>query len=90
LIKDSKTPIIKHSPHKRPNFDKKRHLEYFDKSKVIILKNSQVVADPFACFGLNFSPFGIKHQNEIIFGLENPIASPKASSKSKKAIRSWR
>jgi hypothetical protein len=27
-----------------------------------------VVADPFACFGLNFSPFGIKHQNGIIFG----------------------
>jgi hypothetical protein len=26
-----------------------------------------VVANPFACFGLNFSPFGIKHQNGIIF-----------------------
>jgi hypothetical protein len=56
LIKDSKTPpfpIIKHFPHKRPTFDKERHLEYFDKTKVLTLlfsnfQNSQVVAYPFA------------------------------------------
>jgi hypothetical protein len=34
------------------------------------------LADPFA-LALNFSPFGIKHQNEITFGPLNIIASPK-------------
>jgi hypothetical protein len=40
MIKSKKLPlfpIIKHSPHKRPNFDSK---SYFDKSKVLLfLKN---------------------------------------------------
>jgi hypothetical protein len=42
-------PIIKHSPHKRPTFDKKRHLEYFDKTKALTLlfQNSQVVAEEY-------------------------------------------
>jgi hypothetical protein len=39
------------------------------------------------CYGLNFSPFGIKHQNGIIFCPFNPIASPKMSIKSKKAMK---
>jgi hypothetical protein len=30
------------------------------------------LADPF-CFGLNFSPFGIKHQNGIILGPLTPL-----------------
>ncbi len=38
------------------------------------------------CFSLNFSPFGIKHQNGIIVGSFNPIASPKSSIKSKKEV----
>jgi hypothetical protein len=51
MIKSKKLPlfpIIKHSPHKRPNFDSK---SYFDKSKVLLYSFSkilQVVADPFA------------------------------------------
>jgi hypothetical protein len=51
MIKSQKLPlfpIIKHSPHKRPNFDSK---SYFDKSKVLLYffsKISQVVADPFS------------------------------------------
>jgi hypothetical protein len=59
-------PIIKDSPHKRPTFDKKRHLEYFDKTKVLTLLFSKFSSG--ICFTLNFSPFGIKHQNGIIFG----------------------
>jgi hypothetical protein len=72
-------PIIKHSPHKR-------HLEYFDKTKALTLlfQNAHVVADPFLALALNFSPFGIKHQNGIIFGPFNLIASPKSSIKSKR------
>jgi hypothetical protein len=32
-----------------------------------------VVADPFVALALNFSPFGIKHQNRIIFGPYTPL-----------------
>jgi hypothetical protein len=64
-------PIIKHSPHKRPTFDNKRQYEYFDKTKTLTLlfsKFSSGSSWSISCFGLNFSPFGIKHQNGIIFG----------------------
>jgi hypothetical protein len=49
--------------------------EYFDKqnSNSTFSKFSQVVADPFVCFGLIFSPFGIKHQNGINFGFLTPL-----------------
>jgi hypothetical protein len=66
--------IIKHSPHKRPTFDKKRHLEYFDKTKVLTLLFSKFSSGSWSiCFGLNFSPFGIKHQNGIIVGPLTPL-----------------
>jgi hypothetical protein len=66
-------PIIKHSPHKRPTFDKKRHLENFDKTKVLTLLFSKFSSGSWSiCFSLNFSPFGIKHQNGIIFVAELP------------------
>jgi hypothetical protein len=47
-------PIIKHSPHKRPTFDKKRHLEYFDKTKVLTLLFSKISSGSWSisCFGL--------------------------------------
>jgi hypothetical protein len=62
-------PIIKHSPHKILTFDKKRHLEHFDTTKVLTLLFSKFSSGSWSiCFGLNFSPFGIKHQNGIIFG----------------------
>jgi hypothetical protein len=41
--------------------------------KFYYFQNSQVVADPFAALALNFSPFGIKHQNRIIFGPLTPL-----------------
>jgi tetrahydromethanopterin S-methyltransferase subunit C len=53
-----------------------------------VFKISQVVADPFIALAFIFSPFGIKHQNGINLGPFNPIASPKSSNKSTKAIRS--
>jgi hypothetical protein len=83
-----KTPpfsIIKNSPHKRLNFA----IRVFwtnQKFQLYCFQNSQVVADPFA-FGLNFSPFGIKHQNEIILGPSTPLPHQKMSIKSKKANR---
>jgi hypothetical protein len=67
MIKSQKLPlfpIIKHSPHNRPNFDSK---SYFAKSKVLLYSFSQVVADPFA-LALFSPPFGIKHQNGINLG----------------------
>jgi hypothetical protein len=45
MIKSQKLPlfpIIKHSPHKRPNFDSK---SYFDKSKVILYSFSKISQD---------------------------------------------
>jgi hypothetical protein len=78
-------PIIKHSPHKRPTFDKRDTLEYFDKTKVLTLLFSKFSGGSWSiCFSLNFSHFGIKHQNGIIFGPINLIASPKLSTKSKR------
>jgi hypothetical protein len=78
LIKDSKPPlfpIIKHSPFKRPTFDKEGQQESFDKPKALFyyFKNSQVVADPFIALALFFSPFGIKHQNGINLGPLTPL-----------------
>jgi hypothetical protein len=67
-------PIIKHSPHKRPTFDKKRHLEYFDNTKALTLLFSKFSSGSWSIFfSLNFSPFGIKHQNGIIFGPLTPL-----------------
>ena len=67
-------PIIKHSPHKRQTFENKRQKEYFDKSKVLILLFSKLSSGSWSiCFSLNFSPFGIKHQNGRTNGLLTPL-----------------
>jgi hypothetical protein len=43
-----------------------------------------------SCFGLNFSPFGIKHQNRRTSWPFNPIASPKQDQKAMRTqIRTW-
>jgi hypothetical protein len=63
-------PIIKIVPRKRTNFCNKRVLI---KHKILThFWNSQVVGWSI-CFGLNFSPFGIKHQNGRTFGLLTPL-----------------
>jgi hypothetical protein len=85
-------PIILNSPPQETKFCSKSIL---DKSKILTLLFSKFSSGSWSiCFGLSFSPFGIKHQNEIIFCPFNPIASPKMSAKSKKAIRArewtWR
>jgi hypothetical protein len=41
------------------------------------------LADPF-CFGLNFSPFGIKHQNGIILGPLTPLPHQKCQVRAKR------
>jgi hypothetical protein len=38
-----------------------------------VVQISQVVADPFVALALNFSSFGIKHQNRIIFCPQTPL-----------------
>jgi hypothetical protein len=45
----------------------------FSKALFYSFHNSQVVADPFVALALIFSPFGIKHQNGINFGLLTPL-----------------
>ena len=68
-------PIIKRSPHKRPTFDNRRQQEYFDKTKALTLLFSKFSSGSWSisCFGLIFSPFGIKHQNGINFGPLTPL-----------------
>jgi hypothetical protein len=72
MIKSQKLPlfpIIKHSPHKRPNFDSK---SYFDKSKVLLYafsKISQVVADPYA-LALFSPPLALSTKTRSILALK--------------------
>jgi hypothetical protein len=45
-----------------------------DKSKVLTLLFSKFTSGSWSiCFGLNFSPFGMKHQNRIILGPLTPL-----------------
>jgi hypothetical protein len=76
--KSSKTPpfpIIKPSPHKRPTFQNKRQTRVFWQPKTLTLLFSKFTSGSWSiyCFGLIFSPFGIKHQNEINFGPLTPL-----------------
>jgi hypothetical protein len=68
-------PIIKPSPHKRPTFDKKRQTRVFWQTKTLTLLFSKITSGSWSiyCFGLIFSPFGIKHQNGINFGPSTPL-----------------
>jgi hypothetical protein len=86
LIKYQKLPfpIIKNFPHKRPKFCNKSIL---DKSKVLTLLFSKFTSGSWSiCFGLNFSPFGIKHQNGIILGPLTPLSHQKCQLRAK---RQW-
>ena len=68
-------PIIKYSPHKRSTFDNKRQTRVFWQTKTLTLLFSKFSSGSWSisCFGLIFSPFGIKHQNGIIFGPLTPL-----------------
>jgi hypothetical protein len=59
-------PTINISPHKKPTFDNKKQTRV---TLTLLFQNSQVVADPFICFSLIFSPFGIKHQTGLTLAL---------------------
>jgi hypothetical protein len=48
------------------------------------------IADPFIALAFKFSPFGIKHQNEIIFGPQTPLPHQNLQLRVKKAMRAWR
>jgi hypothetical protein len=64
-------PIINHSPHKRPTFDKRDKQEYFDKQKTLTLlfQNSQVVADPFLALALFSPPLALSTKTGSILAL---------------------
>jgi hypothetical protein len=68
-------PIIKPSPHKRPTFDNKRQTRVFWQTKALTLLCSKFTSGSWSiyCFGLIFSPFGIKHQNRINLGPLTPL-----------------
>ena len=84
--KNSPFPIIKNSPPQETKFCNKSIL---DKSKILTLLFSKVhnkwLANPF-CFGLNFSPFGIKHQNGIILGPLTPLPHQKCQLRAKRQL----
>jgi hypothetical protein len=73
-------PIIKPSPHKRPTFDNKKQTRVFWQTKTLTLLFSKFSSGSWSiyCFGLIFSPFGIKHQNGINFGPLTPLPHQKA------------
>jgi hypothetical protein len=74
----SKTPPFSHNQHFSPqgaNFWQERQQESFSKPKVIFyyFQNFSSGSWSISCFGLIFSPFGIKHQNGINFGPLTPL-----------------
>jgi hypothetical protein len=88
IDQDPKTPPFSHNHKFSPHETKFWQQEYFDKSKVRTLLFSKYSSGSWSiCFGLNFSPFGIKHQNGIIIGPLTPLPQQKLSIKSKKAIQ---
>jgi hypothetical protein len=73
LIKSKKLPlfpIVINSPHKRPNFA-------IRVLRVLHSFRNFTSGSWSTCFGLDFSPFGIKHQNGIIIGPLTPLPHQK-------------
>jgi hypothetical protein len=84
----AKNSPFSHNQNSPPQETKFCNKSILDKSKVLTLLFSKFTSGSWSiCFGLNFYPFGIKHQKGNIFWPFNPIASPKMSIKSKKATR---
>jgi hypothetical protein len=78
--------IIKPSPLKRPTFDNKSKIRVFWQTKTLTLLFSKFTSGSWSiyCFGLIFSPFGIKHQNGINVGPLTLLPHKKSSTKSKR------
>jgi hypothetical protein len=68
-------PMIKPSPHKRPTFDKRDNKRVLTNQKALFyyFQNFSSGSWSIYCFGLIFSPFGIKHQNGINLGPLTPL-----------------
>jgi hypothetical protein len=77
-------PIVNYSPHKKPTFDKRDNKRVLTNQKlystIFKILSSILLFSKFSsgswsiyCFGLIFSPFGIKHQNGINLGPLTPL-----------------
>ena len=68
-------PIINTSPHKKPTFDERDNARVLNKPKALFyyFQNLSSGSWSISCFGLIFSPFGIKHQNGINLGPLTPL-----------------
>ena len=81
-VKNSSFSHNQNSPPQETKFCNKSIL---DKSKVLTLLFSKFSSGSWSiCFGLNFSPFGIKHQNGIIFGPLTPLPHQKCQLRAKR------
>jgi hypothetical protein len=90
-FKISKTPlfsIINISPHKKPTFDKRDNKEFWQtKSSILYFQNLSSGSWSIYRFGLYFLPLWHQAPKQDQSWPLNPIASPKSSTKSIKAIR---
>jgi hypothetical protein len=69
-----KTPPFPHNQNFSPQETKFCNKSILAKSKVLTLLFSKFTSGSWSiCFGLNFSPFGIKHQNGIILRPLTPL-----------------
>jgi hypothetical protein len=81
----SKNSPFSHNHKFSPQETKFWQFEYFDKSKVLTLLFSKFSSGSWSIFfGLNFSPFGIKHQNGIIIGPLTPLSHQKCQLRAKR------
>jgi hypothetical protein len=81
-----KTPPFSHNKKFSPIRDQFCNKSILDKSKVLTLLFSKFTSGSWSiCFGLNFSLFGIKHQNGIILGPLTPLPHQKCQLRAKRA-----
>jgi hypothetical protein len=82
-----KTPPFSHNQSSLPQETKFCNKSILDKSKVLSLLFSKFTSGSWSiCFGLNFSLFGMKHQNRIIFVPLTPLPHQKCQLRAK---RQW-
>jgi hypothetical protein len=83
----AKNSPFSHNQNSLPQETKFCNKSILDKSKVLTLLFSKFTSCSWSiCFGLNFSPFGIKHQNGIIIGPLTPLPHQKCQLRAK---RQW-
>jgi hypothetical protein len=83
-VKNSPFSHNQNSPPQETKFCNKSIL---DKSKILTLLLLKFTSGSWSiCFGLNFSPFGMKHQNGIIFGPLTPLPHQKCQFRAKRQL----